>query len=173
MPAKKSTKSDSAKLLEKLETITATLAQVVEKLANPAVVTLESIEQTTGRVEQAETDKLDDLELANGKVNDAERTQALEQALGIHNTNPFGTTDQATFEARLTNMSAANMQALASKIGISPYEQIPILRNNLLAQFKAKNHVGAFNKTPAPKHKILNPTDPQDRVVMAALGMKF
>jgi hypothetical protein len=132
--------------------------------AEKVSVSLEEMETTTGQLPPEQT-------VASDEVSREE----LERALNINQTNIFGTTDFDTFKAKLNDMTYASMQVLAEKLGLNKFATPPILKKDLEESFWAKNAAaGSMNKMPKPfVRPPLNPSSPEDRRAMEALGMKF
>lgn len=135
-------------------------ADNTEKVSMP----LENLEITTGQLPEEVT-------VANDEVSREE----LERALNINQTNIFGTTDFDTFKAKLNDMTYPSMQALAEKLQLNKFETPALLKKQLEESFFSRNAAaGAMNKMPKPfVRKPLNPSNPEDRKAMEALGMKF
>lgn len=135
-------------------------ADNTEKISTP----LESLEITTGQLPPEEI-----------KASDEVSREELERVLNINQTNVFGTTDFDTFKAKLNDMTYPSMQALAEKLQLNKFESPPILKKQLEDSFFSRNAAaGAMNKMPKPfVRRPLNPSNPEERKAMEALGMKF
>ena len=75
---------------------------------------------------------------AEGKTGTPEfvdKMRKLEVILGISQVNPFGTNEPEIFRDNIKEMSVADLQALARKVGISPYLERPVLKQALLKEF--------------------------------------
>jgi hypothetical protein len=137
-------------------------ADNAEKVSTP----LELLEITTGQLPPEQ-----EVAVASDEVSREE----LERVLNINQTNVFGTTDFDTFKAKLNDMTYPSMQALAEKLQLNKFESPPILKKHLEESFFSRNAAaGAMNKMPKPfVRRPLNPSNPEERKAMEALGMKF
>jgi len=113
-------------------------------------------------------DPLENMETTNGKLDSA----TLEEVFGIKQTNPFGTTDRQVFETRLSNISYAQMQNLANRLGLTSFASQPQLRKNLLRAFDEQNKIGKYLVPPVqPKQTRLDRNNPEHLKLMQQLGM--
>lgn len=133
---------------------------------------LSTLEQANGQ--SAESSPLDNLELANGQVQetDLDRVKRLETVLCTAQTNPFGTTDYGIFEQSLEGMTMASLQSLAQRVGVNPWSSMPEVKKDLKTAFVHTNSQGTLKQRPPTKNRTLNPNDPKDLKVMRLLGMK-
>jgi hypothetical protein len=106
---------------------------------------------------------------ATGLVGTPEFTnkmRELEVLLGVSEISPFGTNELEIFEQNLAEMSLADMQKLALKIGTNPYHEKPVLKKSLIREFTAYTRNSRRNIMPTavqsfvidhnnPKHKEL------------------
>lgn len=115
-------------------------------------------------------DELNSIEHINGKEY-KEKVLKLEKILGVQEVNPFKTTDPQVFESRLAEMNYADMQALAMRIGLSPYLHRPQLKKALAKQFKSYN-LNATGKmmSLSTKSVQLDPNNPQHQKTLKILG---
>ena len=124
-----------------------------------------------------QTMTLDKLELANGQTEEArlEKVKKLETLLGTASTNPYGTTEYAIFEDKIKQMTVADMQGMAQKLGINPFQSSPALAAALKTSFvqNSKQSMGAMREVPKVKNRQLDPRNPKDLAVMQSLGMKI
>lgn len=119
---------------------------------------------------------LDKLELANGQIETPiDKVKNLEQLLGTASTNAFGTTEYSVFEDRVKQMTVADMQGLAQKLGINPFQSAPALAAALKTSFvhNSKQAMGGMREVPKVKNRQLDPRNPKDLAVMQSLGMKI
>lgn len=94
------------------------------------------------------------------------KMRELEVLLGVSEISPFGTNELEIFEQNLAEMSLADMQKLALKIGTNPYHEKPVLKKSLIREFTAYTRNSRRNIMPTavqsfvidhnnPKHKEL------------------
>lgn len=118
-----------------------------------------------------DNDPLFGYEQTNG-MSDIEEVKKFEDLFCIKRTNPFGTNDIRLFQESLSTMSYASMQELANKVGISPYDNKPLLRDRLIRAFAAESKERQGMMTPPRKQtKQLDPNIPKERALMLELGM--
>lgn len=150
------------------------VSAIKEILADKNVLAIASKE-----IESAapQTMTLDKLELANGQTEEArlEKVKTLETLLGTASTNPYGTTEYAIFEDKIKQMTVADMQGMAQKLGINPFQSSPALAAALKTSFvqNSKQSMGAMREVPKVKNRQLDPRNPKDLAVMQSLGMKI
>jgi hypothetical protein len=95
-----------------------------------------------------------------------DKMRELEVLLGVSEISPFGTNELEIFEQNLAEMSLADMQKLAMKIGTNPYQEKPVLKKSLIREFSAYTRNSRRNIMPTavqsfvidqdnPKHKQL------------------
>lgn len=95
-----------------------------------------------------------------------DKMRELEVLLGVSEISPFGTNELEIFEQNLAEMSLADMQKLALKIGTNPYYEKPLLKQSLIREFTAYTRNSRRNIMPTavqsfvidhnnPKHKEL------------------
>jgi hypothetical protein len=115
-------------------------------------------------------DELNNLEHVNGKEY-REKLLKLEKILGVQEVNPFKTTDPQVFEERLAEMNYSEMQALAMRVGLSPYLQKPQLKKALAKQFRSYNLNATGKLLPLTTKSIeLDPNNPQHQKTLKILG---
>jgi hypothetical protein len=115
-------------------------------------------------------DELNNLEHVNGKEY-REKLLKLEKILGVQEVNPFKTTDPQVFEDRLAEMNYSEMQALAMRVGLSPYLQKPQLKKALAKQFRSYNLNATGKLLPLTAKSIeLDPNNPQHQKTLKILG---
>ena len=159
--------------------ITATIKECLAEsvISNPLEVTAKIIRDEAAKFSPPQTMTLDKLELANGQTEEArlEKVKTLETLLGTASTNPYGTTEYAIFEDKIKQMTVADMQGMAQKLGINPFQSSPALAAALKTSFvqNSKQSMGAMREVPKVKNRQLNPRDPKDLAVMQSLGMKI
>lgn len=114
--------------------------------------------------------ELNSLEHVNGKEY-KEKLLKLEKILGVQEVNPFKTTDLQVFEDRLAEMNYAEMQALAMRVGLSPYLQKPQLKKALVKECRNYNLNATGKLLPlATKSIQLDPNNPQHQKTLKILG---
>ena len=115
-------------------------------------------------------DELNSIEHINGKEF-KEKVIELEKILGVQEVNPFKTTDPQVFEDRLADMNYAEMQALAMRVGLSPYLQKPQLKKALTKEFKNYNLNSTGKMLPLSTKSIqLDPNNPKHKAALKILG---
>ena len=98
----------------------------------------------------------------------------MEDLFSVKRTNPFGTNDIRLFQEALSTMTYAGMQELATRVGLNPYDNKPLLRNRLIRAFAAESKERQGMITPPRKdYKKLDPSNPKDRALMIELGMNI
>ncbi len=150
------------------------VSAIKECLADKNIVAL-AAKETESTPPQTMT--LDKLELANGQTEEArlDKVKRLETLLGTASTNPYGTTEYAIFEDKIKQMTVADMQGMAQKLGINPFQSSPALAAALKTSFvqNSKQSMGAMRDIPKVKNRQLDPRNPKDLAVMQSLGMKI
>ncbi len=114
------------------------------------------------------TQEIEEMKAAGlvGKPEFTDKMRELEVLLGVSEISPFGTNELEIFEQNLAEMSLADMQKLALKIGTNPYYEKPILKKSLIREFTAYTRNSRRNIMPSavqsfvidrdnPKHKEL------------------
>jgi hypothetical protein len=115
-------------------------------------------------------DELNNLEHINGQEY-KEKVLKLEKILGVQEVNPFKTTDPLVFEDRLAEMNYSEMQALAMRVGLSPYLQKPQLKKALAKQFRSYNLNATGKLLPLTAKSVkLDPNNPQHQKTLKILG---
>jgi hypothetical protein len=115
-------------------------------------------------------DELNSIEHINGKEY-KKKVLELEKILGVQEVNPFKTTDPEIFEDRLADMNYAEMQALAMRVGLSPYLQKPQLKKALLKEFRGYNLNATGKMLPLSVKSIqLDPNNPKHQKTLKILG---
>jgi hypothetical protein len=111
---------------------------------------------------------------ANGDIKSEEfslKMEELEKILGVDTINPFGTNELDVFERNLKSMSMADLKNLASKVGVNPFHEKPMLKNILRKEFAASNKNNMKNIMPSPQQSIqLDPNNPQHAKTIEILG---
>lgn len=106
---------------------------------------------------------------ASGEVGTPEfvsKMRKLEVLLGVSQISPFGTNELEIFQEDLQLMSNADMQRLATKVGVNPFQDRSILKKVLLKEFQDQTKNSRRNIMPTainsfvpdlnnPKHQKL------------------
>ena len=114
---------------------------------------------------------LEKLSLSDGRLTEdrIKDLKNLEDALGIKKTNPFGTTDFATFRDSLNEMSATDMKKIFDKIGLFPAGSRQQLKERLLREFKTTNQGLLASVSDDPQLK-LDPSNPNHKKLLKILS---
>ena len=111
---------------------------------------------------------------ANNEVDSPEfrdNMQKLEKVLGVDQINPFGTNELDIFEEKLKGMSKSDLQDLAYKVGLNPYQAQGSIKQNLTNEFKAYNRNNMRNIMPQSSTvQKLDPDNPQHAKTIKILG---
>ena len=94
--------------------------------------------KTTGK-----TKKVKNLTQTHGKVEEFEPS-TLEQIWGNDSLSTYSTMDEGEYEGQLNGMAKADMQAHATKVGLIPIDNMGILKQRLVKQFKS--HVATYRR---------------------------
>ena len=127
LPAKKQKKKNKKTLVNLKEEFIEDIATAVEndEVANDP---LEDLEEANGKVEEeseaSEEPNLDDLEYADGKERDElDLIEEKERIYGINKTSPYGTANYQIFAKKLETMSRGDKRVLCEKVGLESYLQ--------------------------------------------------
>lgn len=120
------------------------------------------------------TDPLDNMESANGKLEELNDLRSLEAIFATKQTNVFGTTDVRLFKENLEAMGIVDLQNMAAKVGVNKYLSAPEIKAALIRSFErnAGTHQHSLNipkRSPTPK---FDKSNPQHLALMKSLGMK-
>ena len=110
---------------------------------------------------------------ANGLTNTDEfkdKQRKLEEILGVDTINPFGTNELDIFEDKLGNMTLADMQALAQRVGLNPYHSESRLKKSLVKEFEFVNRNNRRNTIPSPPKSVFDPENPKHAELLKKLG---
>jgi hypothetical protein len=100
-----------------------------------------------------------------------DKMKALEKILGVDQINPFGTNELDIFEKELSEMTNADIQSLAVRVGINPYNDRSQLKKILIKEFIASNRNNRRNVAPTMSESIqLNPNHPKYEEARKILG---
>jgi hypothetical protein len=120
------------------------------------------------------TDPLDNMETANGQLEDLNELRSLEAIFATKKTNAFGTTDIRLFKENLEAMGIVDLQNMAAKVGVNKYLSSTEIKAALIRSFErnAGTHQHALNipkRAPTPQ---FDKNNPQHLALMKSLGMK-
>lgn len=111
---------------------------------------------------------------ASGDVRSSEfreKMAKLENILGVDEISPFGTNELDVFEQKLKEMNYASLRQMAHRVGISPFQAEPTLRESLRGQFKAQNKNNMRNIMPESSTVMkLDPNNPKHKKTLDILG---
>ena len=96
------------------------------------------------------TTKMKNMTQAHGKVEEFEPS-TLEQIWGNDGMETYNTLDREEYETQLNGMAKVDMQAHATKVGLIPIDNMDILKQRLVKQFKS--HVATYRR---PKQQEKN-----------------
>ncbi len=129
-------------------------------------------EVTTGQEQPAKKGLLEELEelKAIGDTSSARYQEVLSEVeviYGTGETNNFGTTDVNILKQKLTNISKADLQSFARKVGINPYYQPSALKENIIKEFHRFKKKGNMFTAPAPTPALeLDPDNPEHKELL-------
>lgn len=100
-----------------------------------------------------------------------DKMRELEVLLGVSEISPFGTNELEIFEQNLAEMSLADMQKLALKIGTNPYHEKPVLKKSLIREFTAYTRNSRRNIMPtAVQSFVIDPNNPKHKELLKLLN---
>lgn len=120
------------------------------------------------------TDPLDNMESANGRVEDElNDLRSLEAIFATKKTNVFGTTDIRLFKENLEAMGLVDLQNMAEKVGVNKYLSAPEIKAALIRSFErnAGTHQHSLNipkRIPTPQ---FDKSKPEHLALMRSLGV--
>jgi hypothetical protein len=95
----------------------------------------------------------------------------LEVLLGVSEISPFGTNELEVFESNLREMSLAEMQKLAQKVGLNPFHDQVTLKNILIKEFKASTRNSRRNIMPTMMESFkIDPNNPKHKQLLKILN---
>ena len=97
----------------------------------------------TTKKSTAKTKKVSEMNQTHGKVEQYEPT-TLDQIWGSDGTETYSTLDEGEYEDQLNGMAKVDMQAHATKVGLIPIDNMDILKQRLVKQFKT--YVNTYRK---------------------------
>lgn len=99
------------------------------------------------------------------------KMRELEVLLGVSQISSFGTNELEIFEENLQLMSNADMQRLATKVGVNPFQERAILKKILIKEFKDQTKNSRRNIMPTTVNSFVpDPTNPKHQKLMKILG---
>ena len=111
---------------------------------------------------------------ASGRVGTPEfvsKMRELEVLLGVSEISPFGTNELEVFESNLREMSLAEMQKLAQKVGLNPFHDQVTLKNILIKEFKASTRNSRRNIMPTMMESFkIDPNNPKHKQLLKILN---
>jgi hypothetical protein len=117
--------------------------------------------------------EIDEMRVA-GKVGTPEfvgKMRELEVLLGVSQISPFGTNELEVFEANLREMSLAEMQKLAQKVGLNPFHDQITLKNILIKEFRASTRNSRRNIMPTAMESFkIDPNNPKHKELLKILN---
>ena len=129
-------------------------------------------EVTTGQEKPAKKGLLEELEelRENGETSTArykEVVQEIEVIFGTGETNSFGTNDLEVLKDNLNRMSKADLQAFSRKVGVNPYYDKSVVRDNIIKEFHRYQSRGNISTAPQPVPAIqLDPNNPDHKELL-------
>jgi hypothetical protein len=129
-------------------------------------------EVTTGQEKPAKKGLLEELEelRENGETSTArykEVMQEVEVIFGTGETNSFGTNDIEVLKDKLNKMGKADLQAFSRKVGVNPYYDKSVVKDNIIKEFHRYQSRGNIATAPQPVPAIqLDPNNPQHKELL-------
>lgn len=110
----------------------------------------------------------------NGQVSTAEfvsKMRQLEVLLGINQISSFGTNELDIFEENLQLMGNSDMQRLATKVGVNPFQDRTILKRILIKEFKDQTKNSRRNVMPTAVNSFVpDANNPKHQKLIKILG---
>ena len=129
-------------------------------------------EITTGQEKPAKKGLLEELEelREKGETSTArykEIMQEVEVIFGTGETNSFGTNDLEVLKDKLNKMGKADLQAFSRKVGVNPYYDRSVVRDNIIKEFNRYQSRGNIATAPQPVPAIqLDPNNPKHKELL-------
>ena len=129
-------------------------------------------EVTTGQEKPAKKGLLEELEelRENGETSTArykEVMQEVEVIFGTGETNSFGTNDIEVLKDKLNKMGKADLQAFSRKVGVNPYYDKSVVRDNIIKEFNRYQSRGNIATAPQPVPAMqLDPNNPKHKELL-------
>ena len=133
-------------------------------------------EVTTGQEKPAKKGLLEELEelREKGETSTArykEIMQEVEVIFGTGETNSFGTNDLQVLKDKLNRMGKADLQAFSRKVGVNPYYDKSVVRDNIIKEFHRYQSRGNIATAPQPVPAMqLDPNNPEHKELLDWLG---
>jgi hypothetical protein len=163
--------STTQTILAALENLTLSVGQLAEKVSTlesaQSPASLENLEITTGKLPDEEDSP------PVSKASKLDEVRKLEEVFNTKKVNPYGTTELEIFEEKLKNMTLADMQNIAYKVGVEQHLQAPQLRKALKNSFvqASKSFGGGFRPKPQPVNTRLDPKNAKHLKLMQMMGV--
>ena len=129
-------------------------------------------EVTTGQEKPAKKGLLEELEelRENGETSTArykEVMQEVEVIFGTGETNSFGTNDIEVLKDKLNKMGKADLQAFSRKVGVNPYYDKSVVKDNIIKEFHRYQSRGNIATAPQPVPAMqLDPNNPEHKELL-------
>jgi hypothetical protein len=129
-------------------------------------------EVTTGQEKPAKKGLLEELEelREKGETSTArykEVMQEVEVIFGTGETNSFGTNDLQVLKDKLNRMGKADLQAFSRKVGVNPYYDKSVVRDNIIKEFHRYQSRGNIATAPQPVPAMqLDPNNPEHKELL-------
>jgi len=118
--------------------------------------------------------KLSDLRYSSGKIDDEtlSKIAELEEVLGVHEVNYFGTNDPNIFENQLKEMTLADLQNLCGKVRLFASGNTRELKEKLRKEFR---RMSQGQRTISMRHgtSVCDPKHPNHEKAKKILGQGF
>jgi hypothetical protein len=99
------------------------------------------------------------------------KMRQLEIVLGVSQISPFGTNELEIFEENLQAMGNSDMQRLATKVGVNPFQDRAVLKKILIKEFKDQTKNSRRNIMPTAVNSFIpDPNNPKHQKLMKILG---
>ena len=99
------------------------------------------------------------------------KMRQLEVVLGISQISPFGTNELEIFEENLQSMGNSDMQRLATKVGVNPFQERTVLKKILIKEFKDQTKNSRRNIMPTAINSFVpDLANPKHQKLMKILG---
>lgn len=102
---------------------------------------------------RASSRKVSDLHQTHGKVEEFEPS-TLDQVWGDDGFTVYKTLNEKEYLEKLDEMAKVDLQAHATKVGLIPTDNVMLLREKLLKEFR--RHVSLYRRPKATKEKQIN-----------------
>ena len=118
--------------------------------------------------------KLSDLKYSSGKIDDEtlSKIEELEEVLGVHEVNHFGTNDPNIFENQLKEMTLADLQNLCGKVRLFASGNTREIKQKLRQEFRRVSQ-GQRTIVMSNPTSICDPSHPDHEQAKKILGQGF